>query len=203
MPNHGVIAPSQSEWATSFLFALKKYGTYRLCVDYLRLNSMTFINSDPIPRMDEFSDSLGDASILSSTHFNGGYWHLPLHPDESDKTTFTSHYGTFRYTRMSSGLNDAPVNSQREVDVVLLSVKWQFALMYIDDITIFIRSIEDPFRHLGRVLNVMRNDGFSLKLKKSFFLRQEGEYLIHLVLTSSASKRGRATPPRPSSLQHC
>lgn len=57
---------------------------------------MTFIDRYPIPRMDECLGSLSIASIFPSLDFNWGYWQLPLHPDDIDKTTFTSHYGTFR-----------------------------------------------------------------------------------------------------------
>ena len=33
---------------------------------------------------------------------------MPVAPEDSDKTTFTSYLGTFRYTRMPYGLHNAP-----------------------------------------------------------------------------------------------
>lgn len=82
---------------------------------------------------------------------------------------------------MSFGLNNFPVNFQRTIDVVLLSVKWKFALVYIDGMIIFSRSIDDHLRHLGWVLTLISDAGFSLKLEKCFFLQQDIAYLGHVV----------------------
>lgn len=131
--------------------------------------------------MDECLDSIGYKSIFSRLDCNWSYWQLPLHPDDIYKTTFTSHYGTFRYARMPFWLKNAPATFQRSVDVAQSSVKWHFAQVYIEDIIIFSRPIDDHFRNLGPILTLMRDAGFSLKLKKCFFLWQELEYLNHVV----------------------
>ena len=54
----GVIEPSNSEWAAPVLFAPKKDGRLRFCIDYGRLNTITVKYSYPIPRLDECIDSL-------------------------------------------------------------------------------------------------------------------------------------------------
>lgn len=82
---------------------------------------------------------------------------------------------------MSFGLKNAPATFQRAVEVVLSSAKGLFALVYINDIIMFSRSIEDHFRHLGRILTLISDAGFSLKLKKCIFLRREIDYLGHVV----------------------
>ena len=57
----GVIEPSNSEWAAPVLFAPKKDGKLRFCIDYRKLNAMTVKDSYPLPRMDECIDTLGEA----------------------------------------------------------------------------------------------------------------------------------------------
>ena len=59
-----VIEPSNSEWAAPIVFAPKKDGSLRLCIDYRRLNAATIRNSYPIPRIHECIDSLGDATVF-------------------------------------------------------------------------------------------------------------------------------------------
>ena len=61
-----VIEPAMSEWASPVVFAPKKDGTTRFCVDYRRLNAVTKPDVYPLPRMDDCLDSLGDAMIFTT-----------------------------------------------------------------------------------------------------------------------------------------
>ena len=40
----GFIRPSISPWGTPVLFVKKKYGSLRLCIDYMQLNRVTIHN---------------------------------------------------------------------------------------------------------------------------------------------------------------
>ncbi|KAF8116585.1 hypothetical protein N665_0016s0016 [Sinapis alba] len=42
-----------------------------------------------------------------------GFFQIPIHPDDQEKTTFTCPYGTFAYRRMPFGLCNAPTTFQR------------------------------------------------------------------------------------------
>jgi hypothetical protein len=44
MMEKGYIRPSMSPWGTPILFMKKKYGTFRLCIDYRQLNKVTIKN---------------------------------------------------------------------------------------------------------------------------------------------------------------
>jgi hypothetical protein len=108
MLKEGVIEPASSEWARPVVLVPKPDGSMRFCVDYRWLNALTIRDSYPLPRMDECIDSLGDAQIFSTLDCNSGYWQISVEPSDRDKTTFTSHEGTFRSTRMPFGLTNAP-----------------------------------------------------------------------------------------------
>lgn len=47
----GVITPAQSRWAAFVLFAPRKDGELRLCIDYGQLNALTVKDSYPLPLM--------------------------------------------------------------------------------------------------------------------------------------------------------
>lgn len=49
---------------------------------------------------------------------------------------FTSHHGLYRLVRLPFGLRYAP-SIRRTVDVVMYSVKMQFALVYLEDLVVF------------------------------------------------------------------
>ena len=53
MMDKGLIRPSKSPCGAPILFARKKDGSLRLCVDYRKLNLMTVKNVYPLPLIDE------------------------------------------------------------------------------------------------------------------------------------------------------
>ena len=46
-------------YASRYLVVRKREGSFRLCVDYRRINSITVKDSYPLPRIDEILASLG------------------------------------------------------------------------------------------------------------------------------------------------
>ena len=61
----GFIRPSASPWGASALFAKKKDGSLRMCVDYRRLNRVTIKNKYPLPRIDDLFEQLKSSSCFS------------------------------------------------------------------------------------------------------------------------------------------
>ena len=181
MLEQGVIEPSSAEWASPVVLVPKKDGTLRFCVDYRKLNAATIRDSYPIPRMDECIDSLGEATVFTTLDCNSGYWQIPLAEEDKNKTTFTSHMGLFRYTRMPFGLKNAPATFQRAVDIILSRVKWQYALVYIDDVIIYSKTMEEHFYHVQKVLSLLRDAGVTLKLSKCNFFTGSVDYLGHTI----------------------
>jgi hypothetical protein len=86
-----IIEPATCEWASPIVLVPKPDGALRFCIDYRTLNMITVPDTYPLPRMDEYIESLGDATVFTTLDCNSGYWQIPVHPDDRDKTTFTSH----------------------------------------------------------------------------------------------------------------
>jgi Reverse transcriptase (RNA-dependent DNA polymerase) len=118
-----VIEPATCEWASPIRLVPKPDETLRVCVDYWILNIITVPDTYPLPRMDECIDSLGDAVVFTNLDCNSGYWKIPVHPGDRGKTTFTSHYGTYRFLWLPFGLRNAPATFQRAIDIILSGVK--------------------------------------------------------------------------------
>jgi len=47
----------------------------------------------PLPRLEDFLDSLGDANVFTLLDCTAGYWKVPLRPTDREKTAFTTHEG--------------------------------------------------------------------------------------------------------------
>lgn len=166
----GVIEPTHSEWASPVVLAPKKDGTLRFCIDYRRLNAATIPDAYPLPPMDDCLDSLAAAKVFTTLDAFWGYWQIPIAIEDRDKTTFTTHMGTFRHTRMPFGLRNAPATFQRALDIVLSGVRWQTCLVYLDDVVVFSRSYEEHVDHVDHIPSLLAEAGVKLKLKKCFFL---------------------------------
>ena len=163
------------------MFAPKKDGKLRFCIDYHRLNTLTVKDSYPLPRMDECIDSLGEAKVFSTLDAYWGYWQVPINPEDRPKTSFVCHAGQFQCVRMPFGLTNAPATFQRALDIVLTRFKWKSCLVYIDDIIIFSKTVDEHIRHVDEILTTLAEANITLKISKCRFFSETVEYLGHLI----------------------
>jgi hypothetical protein len=84
----GFIRPSQSPYGANVLFAKKKNGDLRMCVDYRALNKISEKSKYPLPRIDDLLDSLQGAKYFSSIDLASGYHQIAVDPADVPKTAF-------------------------------------------------------------------------------------------------------------------
>ena len=67
MNEQGIIQKSNNQWVSNVVLVQKKDNTWRMCVDYRRLNMKTK-NTDPymLPRIDETLNRLSKAKYFST-----------------------------------------------------------------------------------------------------------------------------------------
>ena len=185
MQQTGVIQPSNSPWASPIVLARKKDGSLRFCVDYRHLNSVTKADTFPLPRIDDLLDQLGKCKYFSTLDMAAGYWQIPDHLESREKTAFVTHRGLYEFRVMPFGLRNAPAAFQRLMEQVLRGLNPEegpdFVAAYIDDVLIFSQTFEKHLHHLTTVLEALKNASLKLKVSKCRFIRQEVEYLGHLI----------------------
>jgi len=76
----GVIEPCSSPWSCNVVLAKKADGSLRFCVDYRKLNDITYKDSFQLPRIDTCLDALGDSMYFSIMDLRSGIWHVTIDP---------------------------------------------------------------------------------------------------------------------------
>ncbi len=187
----GVVTPSASEWASPVVLVRKKDGGVRWCVDYRRLNSLTAKDAYPLPKIEECLDVLGGACVFSTLDLQSGYWQIAVDEMDRAKTAFITRYGLYEYTRMPFGLCNAPTNFQRAMELNLRGLQLETLLIYLDDIIILGKGVDESLDRLEAVFQCLFSYGLKLKASKCHLLKEEVIFLGHVV-------SGKGIRPNPS-----
>ena len=91
------IRPSKSLIAHGVLFALKKDGSLRPCIDYRKLNAITRKNRYPLLRIDELQDRLLGAKWFTAIDVRDAYYRIRMKDSEEWKTAFRTRWGLYEY----------------------------------------------------------------------------------------------------------
>lgn len=142
---------------------------------------MTFKDAYPILPMGQCLDSLGKEHIFSTLDANYEYWQIKLDDCDKEKVTLKSHHGLYRCLRMPFSPKNTSSTSQRVMENLLLMGKRKFALVDLDDVVIFSRSVAEHLDRLRTVLGLLPRAKVSLSLKMCFFVEECIDYLGHIV----------------------
>ena len=75
-----------------------------------------------------------------------------MHPDDIEKTAFTTPFGRYHFMFMPFGLANAPATFERMMKLVLSGLHWEICLIYINDVIVFGRTFEEHIVRLNQVL---------------------------------------------------
>jgi len=176
-----VIEPSSSPWASAVVLAKKKDGSPRFCVDYRSLNAVTKKDVYPLPRIDDLLQRLSGAAVFSSLDLKDGFWQVPVHHEDREKTAFVTPEGLFQFKYMAFGLSNAPATFMRLIDRVLVGLKWTHCLAYLDDVLVFGSDFSEHLLRLDLVLQALAKAGLKLRPDKCYFGVHRVMYLGHEV----------------------
>ena len=179
-----VIKPSTSPWNSPIILVKNKNGSFRVCVDFRRLNSITIPCRYPLPRLDEALQCLHGAQYFSTLDLKKAFYQVPLTDSAAEKTAFSTAKGKFQFTRLPFGLVDSPAVFSALMAQVLQPILGIASLVYLDDIIVFSKSKDEHFTRLSQVLSLIQNAGLTISLDKCVFLKTSVPFLGHVITAS-------------------
>ena len=133
-------------------------------------------------------DQLGTSQFFSTLDLASGYWQIRMHPNFKGKTAFITPQDLFEFKVMPFGLTNAPSVFQRLMQRMLMGFNppedSDFVSVYIDDVLVYSRTLEEHLNHLRLVITPLQEACLNLKPAKCHFVRSEVEYLGHIVTPS-------------------
>ncbi|SJK96774.1 uncharacterized protein ARMOST_00020 [Armillaria ostoyae] len=174
----GRITESKSPFASPFFFVKKKDSSLRPVQDYRKLNEMTIKNRYPLPLISELIDKLQGAKYFTKLDVRWGYNNVRIKEGDEHKATFRTNRGLFEPTVMFFGLTNSPATFQWMMnDIFKDLISEGKVTIYLDDILIFTKDLDEHRRIVRRVLQKLRENKLFLKAEKCEFEVLETEYL--------------------------
>ncbi|XP_041963296.1 uncharacterized protein LOC121720890 [Alosa sapidissima] len=186
----GIIKESRSPYASPIVVARKKNGKIRMCIDYRTLNARTIPDQYTVPRIDDALDSLSGSRWFTVIDLRSGYYQIKMAGVDQEKTAFICPLGFFQFERMPQGITGAPATFQRLMEKAVGDMNLLQCLVYLDDIIIFSRTLEEHEERLFKVLDRLEDYGLKISLDKCQFCQPQVKYVGHIV-----SEAGIATDP--------
>ena len=178
----GVVERSDSPWSSGIVLVPKKNGEVRFCVDYRPLNSITRKDAHPLPHIQDIVQTCAGAKWYCSLDLKSGYWQIPVHPKDREKTAFAvPGGGLWQFKVMPFGLTNAVATFQRYMEYVLEPLVGKGVFVYVDDIIVMGSSVEELVTKLREVMTLLQKFNLRVNAKKCVWFKREMKFLGHLV----------------------
>ncbi|KAL0313439.1 UNVERIFIED_CONTAM: Transposon Tf2-12 polyprotein [Sesamum radiatum] len=123
----------------------------------------------------------GRATTFSKIDLRSGYWQLRIAEKDIPKTAFRTRYGHYEFLVMPFGLTNAPAAFMALMNRTFHKYLDQFVIVFIDDILVYSRSMEEHEQHLRIVLQILKEKELYAKLSKCEFWINQVVFLGHVI----------------------
>ena len=176
----GIIRNPKSPWSCPAFYVQKnaeiERGVPRLVINYKPLNKVLEWVRYPIPNKKDLVNRLDRAMVFSKFDMKSGFWQIQIRESDKYKTAFTTPFGHYEWNVMPFGLKNAPSEFQNIMNEIFKPFSTH-AIVYIDDVLIFSKSLEQHKKHLRAFLNTVKLNGLVVSAPKIKLFQTQVKFL--------------------------
>jgi transposase InsO family protein len=182
----GLIRPSKSPWSSQPVLVKKvrdgvEIAEKRPCWDYRRVNDRIVGDAHPLPLPENMFAELTGSQVFSKMDLLKGFWQIPLEEDSKAILAMATPLGLYEPNHMPFGMKNAPAVFQREMQRVLRDRLGQGVMVFIDDILIHSKTVEEHEALVRWVLSRLVEEGYYAHPDKCEFFQREVSFLGHVI----------------------
>jgi hypothetical protein len=131
-----------------------------------------------MPLIEEMLDELTGAKYFTKLDFKAGFHQVRMDPADEFKTVFKTHHGHYQFRLMPFGLTNAPTMFQCIMNSILEPFLRKFVIVFMDDILIYSKTLQENAQHIKEVLQLLRKHKFYAKLTKREYTNTTHKHTI-------------------------
>ena len=179
MLENDLIEVSDSPWSSPVILVPKPDSTFRMCIDFRKLNALTVTDCYPVPRVEVCIDKIGNAKFISKWDLLKGYWQVPLAENSKQYTAFVTPDNLYQCKVMAFGLKNAPSVFMRLMNKVINGL--EYCAVFIDDVGLMSDNWNDHLTRTREFLQRLREAKLTVNLVKSDIGQATVTYLGYTV----------------------
>ena len=179
MATSGIVRRSNGPWSSPLHVVTKKDGSFRMCGDYRRVNTVTTPDRCSILRIADLAARLQGRKFFGKVDLVKGYHQIPVAEEDIAKTAITMPFGTFEFLRMPFGLKNTGQTFQRMMDEILSDLDYLF--VYMDDVLVASRSMKEHVEHFRELFRRLAAHDLVVSPVKCQFGMTQIKFLGHTI----------------------
>ena len=168
------------DWLANMVVVPKKWGKWKVCVDYTNLNDACPKDSFPLPRIYQIVDFTAGHGMFSFLDAFFGYHQIPMSSTDEEKIAFITSHGLYCNKVILFGLKNAKATYQRLMTKIFKPLI-RHTVEYIDDIVVKRKTKDEHDQYLEEVFRLLRKYDLKLNLSKCVFGVSVGKFLGFMV----------------------
>lgn len=131
-----LVVMSYPKWLANIMPVPKKEGKVRMCIDFRNLNKASPKDNFSFLHIDVLMDNTTGHEMMSFMDGLSRYNQIKMAPEDMEKTSFITPWGTFYYKVMPFGLKNAGATYQRAMTTLFHDMIHKEMKVYVDDMIV-------------------------------------------------------------------